>query len=429
MNVIAIAQPVRSRAALPYLFAVSAAAVAIVIYTLFAQTLQAYPFLLPVTAVTLVAFFGGSGPAVLTALLSEVVIQLYIVRPGHSFAVEWPVGYIGLLFYATLCGIIIFLMHGMFAANAALQTTEASLQKLNDDLERRVGERTASLVQARNALRQANQNLESTVETRVRELKVANEEIQRFAYIVSHDLRAPLVNVLGFTSELAVIQGDLSLFMRDVAERAPDLVTGDLRMALETDLPEALGFIRSSTSKMDRLISAILKLSREGRRQLTPEPIDLAALVGMQAASLSQQLSARHAEIAVVGTLPLLVSDRLAVEQIFGNLIENAVKYLSRGRPGRILVSGRQEEADLVYDIADNGRGVEVKDYERIFDLFRRAGEQDTPGEGIGLATVRNLARRLGGNVTVRSEPGVGSTFSVILPAVFRRPAVEQLRD
>ena len=426
MNVTTIAQPVRSRVAVAYLIAVSATVVAIFAYNLFAQTLQAYPFLLPVTAVTLVAFFGGTIPAALTGLVSELIIQYTIVRPDRGFTIEWPSGYIGLLFYAVLCGIIIFLMHGLFSAHAAVQATEASLQKLNDDLERRVGERTASLLQARNALRYANQNLESIVETRVQELKIANEEIQRFAYIVSHDLRAPLVNVLGFTSELDVIQGDLSLFMREVVERAPDLVTDDLRVALETDLPEALGFIRSSTSKMDRLISAILKLSREGRRQLTPEPIDLAVLVGMQAESLSQQLSAHDAEILVEGVLPPLVSDRLAVEQVFGNLIENAVKYLSPGRPGRILVTGRQEGADLVYEIADNGRGIETKDYDRIFDLFRRAGEQDTRGEGIGLATVRNLARRLGGNVTVRSTPGVGSTFSVNLPAAFRQPSLEQ---
>ena len=277
---------------------------------------------------------------------------------------------------------------------------------------------TRDLLRARDAMRATNENLEGLVAERVTELQVANEEIQRFAYIVSHDLRAPLVNVMGFTSELDAVHGDLTSFLRDVEARAPDLVTPGRRMAVETDLPEALGFIRTSTAKMDRLINAILKLSREGRRVLTPQKIDLRELVVAQGESLAQQFAAGHAELTVQDDLPDLVSDRLAVEQIFGNLIENASKYLSADRPGRIAVTGRTHGAYLRYDIADNGRGIEAKDYERVFELFRRSGEQDKPGEGIGLAYVRNLARRLGGNVTVQSEFGAGSTFTVTLPAV-----------
>ena len=128
---------------------------------------------------------------------------------------------------------------------------------------------------------------------------------------------------------------------------------------------------------------------------------------------------AAEAKLVVADDLPGLVSDRLAVEQIFGNLIENAVKYLQKGRPGHIEVRGRTQGAYVHYDIEDNGRGIEAKDYERVFELFRRSGEQDKPGEGIGLAYVRNLARRLGGNVAVRSEFGKGSIFTVTLPAAF----------
>ena len=277
---------------------------------------------------------------------------------------------------------------------------------------------TLELLRARDAMRATNENLEGLVAERVTELQVANEEIQRFAYIVSHDLRSPLVNVMGFTSELDTVRGDLTAFLKDVEARAPDLVTADRRMAIETDLPEALSFIRTSTAKMDRLINAILKLSREGRRVLTPQKIDLRDLIVTQGESLSQQFAAGRAELSVQDDLPDIVSDRLAIEQIFGNLIENASKYLSADRPGRIAVTGATHGAYLRYDIADNGRGIEAKDYERVFELFRRSGEQDKPGEGIGLAYVRNLARRLGGNVTVQSEYGVGSTFTVTLPAV-----------
>ena len=278
---------------------------------------------------------------------------------------------------------------------------------------------TRDLVKARDDLRHNNENLEAIVADRVSELQNANDEIQRFAYIVSHDLRAPLVNVMGFTSELDTARADIALFLADVERDAPALATPDRRTAILTDLPEALGFIRSSTTKMDRLINAILKLSREGRRVLTPEEIDLHALAVAQGESLSQQLEGAEAKLVVAPDLPGLVSDRLAVEQIFGNLIENAVKYLKAGRPGLIEVRGRRQGAYLHYDIEDNGRGIEAKDYERVFELFRRSGEQDKPGEGIGLAYVRNLARRLGGNVAVRSEFGKGSTFTVTLPATF----------
>lgn len=427
MNVMTLAQPIQRRLGVAYPLAILVTLLEIGCYHLFATALQAFPFLLPVMAVTVVAFLGGRGPAVLTAVLSDLFVQYYVLPPYDSFWPIWPSGYIGILFYLVLCSIIVFLMHGMFAAHKALLDSEMSLQRLNDDLEQRVTERTANLVEAQDALRDANQNLEGLVEARVGDLRVANEEIQRFAYIVSHDLRAPLVNVLGFTSELDAVRSELDVFMTEVEKRAPDLVTTERRMAIETDLPEALAFIRSSTMKMDRLINAILKLSREGRRKLTPQPIDVAALVTAQGETLSQQLSARQAELVITGVLPPLVSDRLAIEQIFGNLIENAVKYLSPDRPGRIEVLGRTEGQILRYDIADNGRGISVKDFERIFDLFRRAGEQDTPGEGIGLAYVRNLVRRLGGNVVVQSEYGVGSTFSVTLPSVFRSQPKEEM--
>ena len=281
---------------------------------------------------------------------------------------------------------------------------------VNTEVSKQV-EAIAALQASEDALRSVNEELQS-----------ANDEIQRFAYIVSHDLRAPLVNVLGFTSELDAMRADLSAFVAGVAEKAPELVTPDLRMAVESDLPEALGFIRSSTQRMDRLITAILKLSREGRRRLTPEPIDLAALVALQRGSLAQQLSARDATLLVADPLPPLVSDKLAIEQVFGNVIENAVKYLSPTRPGRIEITGRASGRWVVYDIADNGRGIDAKDFERVFELFRRSGEQDTKGEGIGLAYVRNLTRRLGGNVTLTSVLGEGSTFSIRLPTTFQAP-------
>ena len=109
------------------------------------------------------------------------------------------------------------------------------------------------------------------------------------------------------------------------------------------------------------------------------------------------------------------MSDRTALEQIFSNLLDNAAKYLVRGRPGRIAVRGKTKGGYAIFEIEDNGRGVAESDQERIFELFRRAGAQDRPGEGIGLAHTRALARRLGGDVKVSSDGVSGTTFRVII--------------
>ncbi|TPQ41268.1 histidine kinase [Bradyrhizobium guangdongense] len=275
-------------------------------------------------------------------------------------------------------------------------------------------------------LRDANLNLESTVDERTADLREANDEIQRFAYIVSHDLRSPLVNIMGFTSELEEMGGDIFRRIGSLTHipaggspvAAADI--GDIPLEepdkqLSQDFSEALGFIKSSIAKMDRLISAILNLTREGRREFEPVRIDMRELMEAIASTVAHQASEANAEIRI-GELPDITSDRLALEQIFSNLIDNAVKYLKSGEPGEITVRGRTKLGYAIYEVADNGRGIDAKDHQRIFDLFRRAGTQDRPGQGIGLAHVRALVRRLGGTMSVSSELNQGSTFTITLP-------------
>jgi signal transduction histidine kinase len=290
-------------------------------------------------------------------------------------------------------------------------------------------------------LREANQvgaelaMASESLREREADLREANEESQRFAYIVSHDLRSPLVNIMGFTTELEALRQDVfgRLHAARYGEpRGPLLALGGSTAVADRsageeardeelghDFDEAIGFIKTSIAKMDRLINAILRLSREGRREFKPERIDMDALAGSIRDSLAHQAAAAEAEV-IVGELPDLVSDRLALEQIFSNLADNALKYLRRGVPGRVEIEGRATAAGLVYEVRDNGRGIDPKDRERVFDLFRRSGAQDRPGEGIGLAHVRALVRRLGGTITLTSEPGQGSTFTVTLPRRWR---------
>jgi signal transduction histidine kinase len=286
---------------------------------------------------------------------------------------------------------------------------------------------TRDLLRARGEVEALNRELEDRVAARTTDLVRANEEIQRFAYIVSHDLRAPLVNVMGFTSEL---EEGLSVVGRYFAapprERAGAL-KDEAESAVKQEMPEALDFIRSSTRKMDGLINAILKISREGGRVLSPEEVDLGPLVERQAQALGHQFDAMGATFEARGRLPTIISDRLALEQVFGNLIDNAVKYLDPSRPGQVAVTARDLGSRVEIAVEDNGRGISPQDFDRIFELFRRSGSQDRPGEGIGLAHVRALVRRLGGEISVESRLNHGTCFRVMLPKTMSTAAAESI--
>lgn len=275
---------------------------------------------------------------------------------------------------------------------------------------------TRDLHASRMALAGLNATLEDQVKERTADLALANEEIQRFAYIVSHDLRSPLVNVMGFTSELSAATQPLAELIDRAEAEAPQIVTEEARLAAREDLPEAIGFIRTSTAKMDRLINAILKLSREGRRVLAPEMIALDQLVEQITDSIRHVIDDRGVAVTIERPMPVIVSDRIALEQILSNLIENATKYRHPTRPAEVHVSVQQTPGRVIVAVRDNGRGIDPRDHQRIFDLFRRSGQQDQPGEGIGLAHVRALAYRLGGTISVESQLGQGATFSLSLP-------------
>jgi signal transduction histidine kinase len=282
----------------------------------------------------------------------------------------------------------------------------------------------AALRAAQAELAETNSNLEAIVAARTKALSQANDEIQKFAYIVSHDLRAPLVNIMGFAAELEAAAKTVGGYIKQRDGAADGDVPPEVKQAIAEDVPEAFAFIKTSTSKMDRLIAAILRLSREGRRVLAPEPLSMRALLENVAATLKHRTDECGAQI-VVQPLPDIVADRLAVEQVFGNLLDNSVKYLSPERPGVITVRGTAAGASVVYEVEDNGRGIAPADRERVFELFRRAGQQNTQGEGIGLAYVRQLVYRLGGTIELHSTLGQGTIFRLSLPVGGNAPSKE----
>lgn len=270
---------------------------------------------------------------------------------------------------------------------------------------------------AQEELTELNTSLEGRVRERTEDLMRANQEIQRYAYIVTHDLRAPLVNIMGFTAELESALKAIGKFFDAEDGAVTEEVRNDARLAAREDLPEAIGFIRSSTRKMDGLINAILKISRDGRRPLQPEPVDLDAIVRASGEALQHQISEADGTLDISARVPGLVSDKFSIEQIIGNLLDNAVKYRDAARPLALSVKAYPiNRFNVAIDVSDNGRGIAADDQERVFELFRRSGVQDKAGEGIGLAHVRSLVRNMGGEINVRSELGKGTTFMIRLP-------------
>ncbi len=247
------------------------------------------------------------------------------------------------------------------------------------------------------------------------ELQHINEELKNFAYIVSHDLRAPLVNIKGFSDELGRSIQEFIPLLEKYRERVDEGEKQRTEGLLKKDIPEALGFIGSSVTRMDMLINSILKLSRLGRNELKPELLHTEDIVHTLLKSLAHQIDMHKAEVTI-GPLPDLIIDKTAAEQIFGNLLDNALKYLEPARPGKIEVTAEQHAGETIFTIRDNGRGIAKEDAQRVFELFRRVGRRDVPGEGMGLTYVKTLVRRLGGQISCESEPGVGSVFRFAVP-------------
>lgn len=246
-------------------------------------------------------------------------------------------------------------------------------------------------------------------------LKAANEEIKSFAYIVSHDLRAPLVNIMGFSKELeTALQTALAAidkFMPQLEEKQRSEVTE----ALEKDIPEALDFINHSAERMDSLINAVLELSRLGRRNLKLEKVSMNSVVDSTLKTLDHKITRNLIRIKV-HPLPEINADRISMEQIMTNLLNNAIIYLDKDRTGEIEVSGEQLEGETVFRVRDNGRGIARDDREKIFEIFRRSGNRNVAGEGMGLAYAHKLVRRHNGRLWCESELGKGSTFAFTIP-------------
>lgn len=253
--------------------------------------------------------------------------------------------------------------------------------------------------------------LEEKLQAQTAKLKRCREEFKTFAYIVSHDLRNPLINLKGFAAELRSALETIEPSLESALEEADAEQRAAVTAAVHDEIPEALQFIDSSVAQIDGFINGVLKLSRLSRRELRFEPLDMEALVKENLASLADEINERQAQVTV-GDLPQVVADRASMALILEKLLENAVLYLSNDRPGEIEIAGERGPGETRFYVRDTGRGIAAEDMHKVFEPFRRAGRQDVPGEGLGLAYVQTLVRRHGGQIECQSEPGVGTTFA-----------------
>ena len=241
------------------------------------------------------------------------------------------------------------------------------------------------------------------------------KELKDFSNAVSHDLRAPLINLKGFSNEIKTSLEVIRPLIDDFLPTLDEKNKKKLIAAYYQDLPEAVDFIDASVSKMERLTHAILKLSRLGRRELMFEMLDMNEIVRNTLKSLGHQIKTQGIQLSV-GDLPKTTADKVSMEQIFSNLMSNAVNYLDPKRAGEIEIGGENRLDETAFHVRDNGRGINPYDIEKIFNMFERLSDDSVTGEGMGLAYVRVLVRCHGGEVFCESEYGTGSIFTFTIP-------------
>ncbi len=238
-----------------------------------------------------------------------------------------------------------------------------------------------------------------------------NKELETIVYVASHDLRSPLVNIQGFSRELA-----------DTCQRVRGAIAGDGRTSpaqleemLSRDVPEAIEYIMAGVSKIDSLLSGFLRFSRLGRAALKIERLNMTEMLQNIVLTMEFQLK-EYSGTLNIQKLPDASGDSTLINQVFSNLIDNALKYRDPSRPVTIEVSGQVDGGFSIYAVKDNGIGIAREHQAKIFEIFHRLDPHAGEGEGLGLTIAQRILERQGGRIWVESELGKGCTFFVSLP-------------
>ena len=274
---------------------------------------------------------------------------------------------------------------GAVARSQLLDVVTESLRRLSMEVAQRA--------QAEEGLRQLAQELEDRVGLRTVELEAANKDLEAFAYSVSHDLRAPLRAIEGFSHILEQEHG------RELSEEPR----------------RYLRLVGDNVREMVLLIDDLLALSRLGRQALKRRPVEPADIARRALADLADEQKGRRVEISL-GDLPSCKADPALLKQVFVNLLSNALKFTRSRDVAEIEIGSRVEDGEVVYFVRDNGVGFDMRYADRVFGVFQRLRRaEEYEGSGVGLAIVQRIVRRHEGRVWVEAEVDQGATFSFVL--------------
>ena len=245
-------------------------------------------------------------------------------------------------------------------------------------------------------LRMENAELVRRVRERTDELEAANRELESFSFSVSHDLRAPLRAIDGFSR----------------------ILTEEYAAHMPLEAQEMLDRVTIKARRMERLIEDLLRFSRLGRQSLSKKPVKIAALMNEVLEELRKDTAERQVEIGV-GDLPDCLGDASLLKQVFANLLSNAFKFTRHKEKATIEVGCRREEADQIYFVRDNGAGFDMRYADRLFGVFQRLHREDQfEGTGVGLSIVQRIVLRHGGRIWADAEVDKGATFYFTLAAI-----------
>ncbi|MGA8428551.1 MAG: ATP-binding protein [Candidatus Sulfotelmatobacter sp.] len=323
----------------------------------------------------------------------QVGVQLHFAGQSHFITAERQ----------QILDLLISTYEGAVQINDELETKRHELQQAKDVLEVRVAERTEELARINRQLqielaerkraeaevKKLNESLEHRVAERTAQLVSANDELEAFSYSVSHDLRAPVRHINGFTHILIEEHGAL----------------------LPPEGREQLNRVREGTEKMSRMIDDLLNLARLDRRKMALQITPLSELLHNVLHDLETETASRQIDWHI-GSLASVNCDPGLIQQVFANLVSNAVKYTRRREQACIEIGSKTVANELVFFVRDNGAGFDQKYCDKLFAPFQRLhSEQDFEGTGVGLATVQRIVRKHGGRIWAEAETNKGATF------------------